>query len=361
MGFLDKIKKAIDYSGVVDAAKSEMKKISKSTENTEKAKSDVTVAEITKNVDYEVITDFELVLLENGTYEINKFIGFNMPENFIVPMQIDDKPITKIANGVFCNYTNIKNVQIEEGITYIGKNCFKGCKELEKISIPSTLETITDSLFCDCEKLKEINIPENLVSVEDNAFCGCKRLSIKKFPETLKKIGANSFYACDLGNEENDYQLILPPNLESIGESAFTYSGGYQYIFIPSSVKWIDKCAFSEMGVYESEFKIEKGCCADLPIGMLFGTDIQKLQIPASVTKIDDIFMAKKYVTNYRVVKDEYRRTVQDEYGKEIIKCDGSEQYSIEAPEELTIYCEPGSVAMDYARSNNYSCAKYEE
>ena len=249
----------------------------------------------------------------------------------------------------------------QEGISYIGESCFKECKELVKVSLPSELSVISKELFCECEKLQEINIPQNLISVEDKGFYRCSRLKIAALPETIENIGNNAFYAChNLGIEENDYQLILPKNLQTIGESAFEKSGGYRYVFIPASVKKIEKYAFKEMGTYECEIVIERGCSAELPLGVFYQLYLQKLSIPDSVTKIGGIFIAKDTVYSSKFVKDEYGRQVYDEYGKEVIKVNTSEDYMEEFSEELIICCEPGSAAMDFAREKNIQCEKYE-
>ena len=364
MGLFDKIKKAFGGSSATDEEKSVGKKIveENATEKKETKKQKNGAKEpIAATVNYEIVTDFELEELEDGTYKIIKFIGFTMPENLIVPVQIGDKRISQIGDGVFNTFPNIKNVEIQEGISYIGESCFKECKELVKVSLPSELSVISKELFCECEKLQEINIPQNLISVEDKGFYGCSRLKIAALPETIENIGNNAFYAChNLGIEENDYQLILPKNLQTIGESAFEKSGGYRYVFIPASVKKIDKYAFKEMGTSECEIVIERGCSAELPLGMFYQLYLQKLSIPDSVTKIGGIFIAKDTVYSSKFVKDEYGRQVYDEYGKEVIKVNTSEDYMEEFSEELIICCEPGSAAMDFAREKNIQCEKYE-
>ncbi len=117
-----------------------------------------------------------------------------------------------------------------------------------------------------------------------------------------------------------------------------------------------------KLGVFsDSELKIEKGCSAKLPMGMLYSIyDLKRLQIPDTITEIGNIFMQQKYKKVKIPVKDQNGHVVCDDYGRQMFKSEYVKDYVTEKPDSLTIYCEPGSVAMSYARDNSYDCAKYE-
>lgn len=60
-------------------------------------------------------------------------------------------------------------------------------------------------------------------------------------------------------------------------------------------------------------------------------------------------------------VKDEYGREVYDINGDRIWESHNmGEHWVDDIPENLTIYCDAGSVAMEFARKYNIPCAKIE-
>lgn len=64
----------------------------------------------------------------------------------------------------------IYEVDIADGITVIGNQCFGDCKNLKKVKLPDTLIRIGGNAFIRCRQLKEIVIPENIREIADYAF-----------------------------------------------------------------------------------------------------------------------------------------------------------------------------------------------
>lgn len=54
------------------------------------------------------------------------------------------------------NYLSIKEIQIENGITSIGKNAFLNCIDLEKVIIPSSINNIRNGAFNNCPSITEV-------------------------------------------------------------------------------------------------------------------------------------------------------------------------------------------------------------
>ena len=65
---------------------------------------------------------------------------------------------------------NITSVEIENGITSIGKNTFFYCKSLTSITIPDSVKSIGEDAFSYCKSLTSITIPDSVTSIGMNAF-----------------------------------------------------------------------------------------------------------------------------------------------------------------------------------------------
>ena len=64
----------------------------------------------------------------------------------------------------------IRSVNINEGITGIGRRTFNFCKKLTSVHLPESMLLICEEAFSDCRHLTSINVPQNLLEVRTNAF-----------------------------------------------------------------------------------------------------------------------------------------------------------------------------------------------
>ena len=87
-----------------------------------------------------------------------------MEQAFYGDLQLQNINISKnlkeISSYLFA-VTGLQNVEIPEGVEYIGYNTFYSCKNLKTIKLPSTLKTIAGTAFSNCPKLSNIEIPES--------------------------------------------------------------------------------------------------------------------------------------------------------------------------------------------------------
>ena len=129
---------------------------------------------------------------------------------------------------------SIKTVEIEDGITSIGRGAFSNCGALENAVIPESVTTIEQSAFYSCGKLKNIAIPEGVKSIGLNAFGQCSSLT----------------------------DISLPAGLATIGEWAFGFCSSLTNITIPNSVSKIENYAFERCSDL-SDICVVRGSCAD--------------------------------------------------------------------------------------------------
>ena len=90
------------------------------------------------------------------------------------------------------HYTEIRNVIIEPGVTYVGNMAFLFCTRLQQVSLPLTLQTIGKSAFSHCINLQAVELPGALQKLGLNSFyyTGLQELVI---PETVSEIGSGAF------------------------------------------------------------------------------------------------------------------------------------------------------------------------
>lgn len=169
------------------------------------------------------------------------------------------------------------------GYTVIGirQSAFNGCKQLKYINLPNTIEYIDNFAFYECENLSYINIPNGTKGVSYRAFYGCKMMTSFKMPESVTYLGDDLFLGCkrlryievDESNKTYDsrnrcnaiietstntllygcYNSTIPDGIECIGDEAF-YNTDIQRVDIPASVRKIGYSVFSGCSVLSSVF-----------------------------------------------------------------------------------------------------------
>lgn len=203
------------------------------------------------------------VLKISGTGEI--------PELFLEKINDQYDEISK--------YT-VKEIVIEKGVTGIGNSAFEGCYWAEKVTFPDGLQTIGNEAF-DRNGLKELEIPESVSYIGKSAFSWCRKLEEVKLPENPTKLSDKIFYECNALEK-----VVLPNNLESIGDEVF-YECGLNKLEIPESVSSIGSDAFSQCRNLE-EVNIPKGI-TKVNKGTFFGcSSLKKIDLPENLESIGE-------------------------------------------------------------------------
>ena len=143
------------------------------------------------------------------------------------------------SESPFYNYSFIKSVVINSGVTSIGDNAFEFCTGLTSITIPDSVKSIGTFAFYDCTGFTSIAIPDSVTSIGERAFYGCTGLTSITIPDSLKSIGDSAFKGC-IGLTS----ISIPDSVTSIGCSAFYFCTGLISITIPDSVISIGDAAF---------------------------------------------------------------------------------------------------------------------
>jgi hypothetical protein len=119
-------------------------------------------------------------------------------------------------SGVFRNTTALKEINIPEGVEYIGGNAFEN-SGIEAITFPSTLTAISNSMFKNCQGLTQINIPGTVSNINDDAFLDCFNLTSVTLNEGNEYLGANAF-----GNCAGITSITIPSSMLRMGGNPFS-------------------------------------------------------------------------------------------------------------------------------------------
>ncbi|MDE6717130.1 MAG: leucine-rich repeat domain-containing protein [Muribaculaceae bacterium] len=142
----------------------------------------------------------------------------------------------------------------------------------------TNVTAIPDGMFSN-SLITEIVLPKNLERIGERAFENCSLLKLSELPSTLKSIGNRSFSRCPLVMVS-----ILPEALETIGEEAFT-GCGIRELVSGVNLATIGDNAFSECTLLET---------VDLSASQLTTvrgfrdcTALDQILLPESATAID--------------------------------------------------------------------------
>ncbi|ELP92110.1 hypothetical protein EIN_380070 [Entamoeba invadens IP1] len=215
-----------------------------------------------------VVLSDSIKIIEDGAFMCDYSLKEVVLPNFI----------EEISENCFLWCRSLVSITIPENVRFIRKSAFENCKALSAINFPNTLEVIGDHAFAFCDELKEILLPKGVTSLEGECFINCSSLSKVVLPCGLIHFGENVVSGCDSLRE-----IETNPH-----QSTFSAKVPFRIaqLLLKNNVKCLDIVFTKEdrlvfpVGVPLGVQEIGHGC--------FFGADITSIQIPTSVTLIDD-------------------------------------------------------------------------
>jgi len=199
--------------------------------------------------------DYTFEDYENGIIITSASEKTKSTYHLTLPEEINGKKVLAIGEKAFLK-SDFINVTFSSNIIRIEKSAFQDCKSLQEVNLNEGLEYIGISAFANCYSLFSLNIPFSTVKIDDHAFEKCYSLvnySLRLFPNykmigegeqktfeypKLKHIGDFAFYHCALGNN-----IQVFSDLDYIGKFAFAYTEVQSLQF--QKIKEVGSYAFS--------------------------------------------------------------------------------------------------------------------
>ena len=232
---------------------------------------------------------FAFTLTEDNTYKVELTDLGKAASEIVIPSTYNDLPVTKL-----------------------GSNFANGIKAIKKVTIPGTIEEIPNNSFNGATNLKEVNLNEGLLKIGDNAF---RSTSLEKviIPTGVTSIGSLAFDSIS-----SLYHVYIPKSVVTMGTYAFDAINSSAYICIehnevPSSWPSNWRAAFlyvqcTKLVEGEDYNYVIKSNYGDLSVYVLRLSDelstLQNFTFPNEIEGISDIRIGKglysgnKYIRN---------------------------------------------------------------
>lgn len=163
-------------------------------------------AQVSQQEEWRQEGDYQYSLEADGTVTLRNYIG---TESVIVtPKEIEGKAVARIGDSCFLRKTDLRAVQISEGIVEIGDSAFAEDGQYSNttagfisIVMPKTLKKVGKNAF-QGTRITQIYFYDGLESIGDNAFMYCSSLSKIRIPDSVEEIGEFLFLGAGNPYEE---------------------------------------------------------------------------------------------------------------------------------------------------------------
>ena len=190
----------------------------------------------------EYVSNLNYILSDDGTYYIVKGRGECTSSKILIPNFYNDLPVKEIGNHAFLKDSVLEEIIIGSNVEKLNVQPFGLCSSLKRVDFlkNSKLTTLGSYPFNGCS-LEYIFIPKGITQLPKGCFSGSldETEIIFEAPENIMTFGDYAF------QNLNNTTLPIFPNLETIGEHAFTGST-LKSFYLPKTLKYIGNGAFNE-------------------------------------------------------------------------------------------------------------------
>ena len=210
-------------------------------------------------------------MYEVASYWKNRIIvdgeGVSVNVNIETPGTLGEKLLEQVEYLRNVNYLTVSGTLNDADMESI-KTRMTGLLTIDMSNV--SLTWLPDNLFDERYALQKVVLPNNLQGIGNYAFRDCYALQDVVLPSSLKSIGYYAFEDCD-----NMHDVVIPEGVTSIGEGAYSGCDSLQNVQWPSTVATIRNSTFYTSG-------------------------LRKIYIPEGVTKIES---SSFYNTNLKVLE----------------------------------------------------------
>ena len=190
---------------------------------------------------------------EAATYWKNRIIvdgeGLSASVDVETPGTLGEMLLEQVEYLRQVNYLTISGTLNDDDIYNI-QNRMTGLLGIDMSKVNMT--ALPNNMFDYRYALQQVVLPENLESIGQYAFRDCYNLQDMVLPATLKSIGGYAFWDCD-----NFKHVVIPEGVTSVGTYAYYNCDALQTVQWPSTATTINSCTFYESGI--ESFEIPEG------------------------------------------------------------------------------------------------------
>lgn len=195
-------------------------------------------------------------------------------------MELDGRRLVKFL-------TNLKHVEIPEGIEQIGKSCFFDKRGILSVTLPASLQEIESRAFRNCISLETVRFQNDQILIHEDAFKNCSLLKeIHTSDGNIYRIegisGCTALQDTDkniirtihqqvLGNFRisgtillkylgDEFRVLIPDGITCIAEEAFAGKESIDRVILPDSLTEIGAGAFRDCLLLQTIPLPEKLC-----------------------------------------------------------------------------------------------------
>ncbi|MDO4945298.1 MAG: leucine-rich repeat protein [Ruminococcus sp.] len=186
-------------------------------------------------------TKIKSVIIESGVTSLGSSLLSQLPN-----MESVSIPDTVTSVGSYCFGTDssayqnkLTSIVIPESVTEIGAYAFSYSTSLVSVTLPSGLTLIPNYLFRKCTALTTVNIPDTVTGIGSNAFYSCSSLASVTLNDSITSIGESAFQGCSSLTSIN-----IPSSLTALGARAFRDCNLTGKVVIPEGITVLDTNIF---------------------------------------------------------------------------------------------------------------------
>ena len=210
--------------------------------------------------------------------------------------------VTSIDGIAFNNCTNLTSITIPGSIKSMGNSngsnnvCFLGCSSLAAVHISDLAAWCSilfessqcnplyyaHHLYIDGKEVTSLIIPDDVTSIANYAFSGCSGLTSVAIPNSVTSIGQSAFSGCS-----GLTSVSIPGGVTSIRNYTFSGCSSLTSVSIPDGVTSIGIAAFSGCSSLTS-VSIPEGVTSIRSYSFYGCSSLTSVSIPDGVTSIGD-------------------------------------------------------------------------
>ena len=243
-----------------------------------------------------------------------------------------------IGNSAFNLNEYLTTIIIPDSVTTIGEGAFEQCTALKSVTIGDGVIKIPKRCFRSCSNLTDVSITKSVKEIGGAAFNGS---AIKSFDFSgIEAIGSYAFYGVFRGTDTIELDLS---NIKTIGDCAFQGWAAPVKLTLSSKIESIGKSAFAFSGNIEgSDISIPANCIVESYA--FAGSKISSVSLADGLTLGTGAFTNCSYLTNVSFGENCVLNSLTKSTDKGVFEKSGIEKLTI--PASLTLgrnsfaYCE---------------------